>query len=310
MDRRGGDRRAFIYSSGWLPSRASSAFRAGGFHCRTGASRLARWGLAWPMSARAARCCISSCCRRDIPTASRAVLAVYVLGHMLGVASHVPGGVGAFEATNPRRALRPGLTGKLLSSLLIYRCHLLSRAVCDRAGDARHRRGGAPRASLGAAIWARAKKKMCIRPEAGGSILRYFHLAAGREKILCRQHDLRIGLADRLCILARIVEGPESRPDAFEPRAQFVIGADNRPGRSRVVGALERFIIGIRILIPAVDRLEIERRELQRFSGSCQRLCRRFICISRPMVRKELQQHYNPHRPRAFQRSRPHEEAL
>jgi glycosyltransferase 2 family protein len=51
-----------------------------------------------------------------------AFLAVYVLGHMLGVASHVPGGVGAFEATI-LVALRGSVSqGELLSSLLIYRC--------------------------------------------------------------------------------------------------------------------------------------------------------------------------------------------
>ncbi len=50
-----------------------------------------------------------------------AVLAVYVLGHMLGVASHVPGGVGAFEATILVALSGSVSQGELLSSLLIYR---------------------------------------------------------------------------------------------------------------------------------------------------------------------------------------------
>jgi glycosyltransferase 2 family protein len=52
-----------------------------------------------------------------------AVLAVYVFGHMLGVASHVPGGVGAFEATILVALSGNGITqGELLSCLLLYRC--------------------------------------------------------------------------------------------------------------------------------------------------------------------------------------------
>jgi glycosyltransferase 2 family protein len=51
-----------------------------------------------------------------------AVLAVYVFGHMLGVASHVPGGVGAFEATILLALSGSGVTqGALLSTLLLYR---------------------------------------------------------------------------------------------------------------------------------------------------------------------------------------------
>jgi glycosyltransferase 2 family protein len=50
-----------------------------------------------------------------------AILAVYVLGHMLGVASHVPGGVGAFEATILLALSGSVSQGALLSSLLIYR---------------------------------------------------------------------------------------------------------------------------------------------------------------------------------------------
>jgi glycosyltransferase 2 family protein len=51
-----------------------------------------------------------------------AILAVYVLGHMLGVASHVPGGVGAFEATILLALSGSVSQGQLLSALLIYRC--------------------------------------------------------------------------------------------------------------------------------------------------------------------------------------------
>jgi glycosyltransferase 2 family protein len=51
-----------------------------------------------------------------------AFLAVYVLGHMLGVASHVPGGVGAFEATILIALRGSASQGELLSTLLLYRC--------------------------------------------------------------------------------------------------------------------------------------------------------------------------------------------
>ena len=51
-----------------------------------------------------------------------AVLAVYVLGHMLGVASHVPGGIGAFEATILVALSGTVSQGQLLSTVLIYRC--------------------------------------------------------------------------------------------------------------------------------------------------------------------------------------------
>jgi glycosyltransferase 2 family protein len=53
--------------------------------------------------------------------AFEAFLAVYVLGHMLGVASHVPGGVGAFEATILIALSGSVSRGELLSVLLIYR---------------------------------------------------------------------------------------------------------------------------------------------------------------------------------------------
>jgi glycosyltransferase 2 family protein len=54
--------------------------------------------------------------------AFEAVLAVYVFAHMLGVASHVPGGLGAFEATILLALSGQGTSyGTLLTTLLLYR---------------------------------------------------------------------------------------------------------------------------------------------------------------------------------------------
>jgi glycosyltransferase 2 family protein len=54
--------------------------------------------------------------------AFEAVLAVYVFAHMLGVASHVPGGLGAFEATILLALSGGNVTqGALLTTLLLYR---------------------------------------------------------------------------------------------------------------------------------------------------------------------------------------------
>jgi uncharacterized membrane protein YbhN (UPF0104 family) len=57
----------------------------------------------------------------DAPVSFAALLAVYVLGHILGIASHVPGGIGAFEATMLLAFGGVVPTAQLLSAILIYR---------------------------------------------------------------------------------------------------------------------------------------------------------------------------------------------
>src|SRR5699024_6914213 len=97
-------------------------------------------------------------------------------------------------------------------------------------------------------------RRPATRARSLGSLVGLLHLAAHDE--------LGIRDADDLVVLAVVLELGEEEAHGVEPGALLVVGADDRPRRVLLVRAAEHLLLGLRVRLPPVQRLEVHRGEL------------------------------------------------